>query len=121
MILKPMKIENSNENHAPLRALLREWDPKASLPPRFAEQVWRRIERADTVPAPTVSLATVLANWIANVLPKPALATAYVMALLVVGASVGWKQARQERSRVTGELGSRYAQAVDPYQANSRP
>lgn len=116
-----MKIDNSNGNHASLRALLNEWNPKASLPPRFQEQVWRRIEQADAAPSPTISFATVLANWIANVLPKPALATAYVMALLVVGASVGWKQARQETARVTGALGSRYAQTVDPYQTNTRP
>ena len=116
-----MKTNNSNENHAPLRALLKEWKPEASLPPRFQEQVWRRIERAETAPAPSVSLATVFANWISNMLPKPALATTYVTVLLVVGASVGWSQARQETARVTGELSARYAQAVDPYQATPQP
>jgi hypothetical protein len=54
-------------------------------------------------------------------LPKPALATAYVAVLLVIGASVGWSQARQETARVTGKLSARYAQAVDPYQAASQP
>jgi hypothetical protein len=116
-----MKTNNSNESDPSLRALLREWKPQASLPPRFQEQVWRRIERAETAPAPSVSLATVFANWIANRLPKPALATAYVTVLLVVGASVGWSQARQETARVTGELSARYAQAVDPYQATPQP
>jgi hypothetical protein len=116
-----MKTEDPNENGAPLRALLKEWKPEASLPPRFQEQVWRRIERAESVPAPSVSLATVFANWISNILPKPALATAYVTVLLVVGASVGWSQARQETARVNGELRARYAQAVDPYQAAPQP
>jgi hypothetical protein len=54
-------------------------------------------------------------------LPKPALATAYVMGLLIIGASVGWSQARQETARITGKLGARYAQAVDPYQAAPQP
>ena len=111
-----MKSKNSNGDDAPLDALLQEWKPKPALPTRFQEQVWRRIERAETAPVPTVSLATVFANWITTTLPRPALATAYVAVLLVIGASVGWSQARQETARVTTELGVRYAQAVDPYQ-----
>lgn len=112
-----MKTNNPHGDDAPLDALLQEWKPKPSLPPRFQEQVWRRIERAETSPAPTVTLAQLFAAWLANKLPRPALATAYVMALLVVGATVGWSQARQETARVTTELGARYAQAVDPYQS----
>lgn len=112
-----MKTNHPNGDEAPLKALLQEWQPKPSLPPRFQEQVWRRIERAETSPAPTATLAQLFAAWLANKLPRPALATAYVMALLVVGATVGWSQARQETARVTTELGARYAQAVDPYQS----
>ena len=111
-----MKTNKPNDD-APLDALLQEWKVKPSLPPRFNEQVWRRIERAETAPVPSVSLATVFANWIATMLPRPALATAYVAVLLVIGASVGWSQARQETARVTTELGARYAHAVDPYQS----
>ena len=116
-----MKTNNSNDNDASLRALLHEWKPEGSLPPRFQEQVWRRIERAETAPVPTVSLATVFANWLTNLLPRPALATAYVAVLLVIGASVGWSQARQETARVSGELSTRYAQTVDPYQTTPQP
>ena len=112
-----MKTNKPNDD-APLDALLQEWKVKPSLPPRFNEQVWRRIERAETVPSPSVSLATVFANWIGTMLPRPALATAYVAVLLVIGASVGWSQARQETARVSSDLSARYAQAVDPYQAN---
>ncbi len=116
-----MKTNNSNENETSLRALLQESKQEASLPPRFQEQVWRRIERAETAPVPTVSLATVFANWLTNLLPRPALATAYVAVLLIIGASVGWSQARQETARVTGELSARYAQAVDPYRTTPQP
>ena len=112
-----MKTNKPNDD-APLDALLQEWKVKPSLPPRFNEQVWRRIERAETAPAPSVSLATVFANWIATMLPRPALATAYVAVLLAIGAGVGWSQARQETARVSSDLSARYAQAVDPYQAN---
>ncbi len=112
-----MKTNKPNDD-APLDALLQEWKVKPSLPPRFNEQVWRRIEHAETAPAPSVSLATVFANWIATMLPRPALATAYVAVLLAIGAGVGWSQARHETARVTSDLSARYAQAVDPYQTN---
>lgn len=102
---------------APLDALLHEWKVKPPLPPRFDEQVWRRIERVETESAPKVSIATLVANWIATRLPRPALATAYVTVLLTIGASSGWRQAQQESTRVTRELSARYVQAVDPYQA----
>jgi len=116
-----MKTDNPNENDVPLRALLQEWKPEAALPPRFQEQVWRRIERAEAAPVPTVSLAAVFANWLTNLLPRRTLATAYVAVLLVTGASVGWSQARQETARVAGELSARYAQTVDPYQTTPQP
>jgi len=111
-----MKNKNPNGEDTPLDALLQEWKPKPSLPPRFQERVWRRIERAETAPAPAVSRAQLFAAWLSTKLPRPALATAYVALLLVLGATVGWSQARQENARVTTELGARYAQAVDPYQ-----
>lgn len=116
-----MKTNNSNESDVPLRPLLKEWKPKGSLPPRFQAEVWRRIERAEAAPVPSVSLATVFANWLTNLLPRPALATAYVAGLLVMGASVGWTQARHESVRVSGELSARYAQMVDPYRTTPQP
>lgn len=116
-----MKTESSNENDVQLRALLKEWKPEAPLPPRFQEQVWRRIERAEAAPVPSVSLATVFANWLTNLLPQPALATAYVTVLMVIGASVGWSQAREVTALVSAELSARYAQAVDPYQTTRHP
>jgi hypothetical protein len=110
-----MKTENSNENDAPLRALLQEWKPEASLPPRFQEQVWRRLERAQS---PAVSSVwVIIAHWVGTMLPRPALAASYVALLLAVGVSAGWAQARQETARVRDELGQRYVRVLDPYQA----
>ena len=116
-----MKTEMFNNDDAPLRELLKEWKPEVSLPPGFQEQVWRRIERTEVAAEPSITLATVFTNWITNLLPKPALATAYMTVLFIVGASAGWSQARQESDRVTGELGTRYAEAVDPYQSARQP
>ena len=112
-----MKTTDKDDRDEPLAALLREWKVKFPPPPRFTEEVWRRIDRAEPWPAPTVSLAEVIANWIATRLPRPALATAYLTVLLAVGASMGWRQGQQESNRVTRELSARYAQAVDPYRS----
>jgi hypothetical protein len=111
---------NTNEpgNHdQALRKLLEAWRADAPLPPRFQDAVWRRIERAQTPAAPPVWNA--IANWIGTMLPRPALAASYVAILLAIGATAGWTQARQESTRVKGELGERYIRALDPYQAPS--
>lgn len=112
-----MKSDSGNDDR--LRELLKEWRPKGSLPPRFQEQVWRSIERADAQPAGSLSLAAVFTAWITNLLPKPALALAYVTILLLIGGTVGWNQARQESARITDQLSARYAQTVDPYKTAS--
>jgi hypothetical protein len=116
-----MTTDNSSENDDSLRALLREWKPEASLPPHFQDQVWRRIERAEAAPGPSLTFASAFANWIANRLPRPALATAYVTLLLVIGAGAGWSQAQSKTARITSELSARYAQSVDPYQPTRQP
>ena len=110
-----MKPTNPSEKDRQLSGLLREWKPEASLPPRFQEGVWQRIEGAQA-PAKLSVLATVC-NWIGTLLARPAMATAYVAVLLAVGATVGWTQAHQTNTRVKGELGQRYVQVLDPYQA----
>ncbi len=108
--------EPSNQDEA-LRRVLKEWRTDVALPPRFQEAVWRRIELAEPVPAPIApSLWAVIAHWIGTVLPRPALATAYVAVVLAVGVTAGWAQARLETARVKGELGERYVRVLDPYQ-----
>ena len=112
-----MKTNEPGNHDEALRKVLKEWRTNAALPPRFQEAVWRRIERADSAPAPTApSVWTVIAHCIGTVLPRPALATAYVAVLLAVGVTAGWAQARQETARVKGELGERYVRVLNPYQ-----
>ena len=112
-----MNTNHSNENDPALHATLRKWKLTAPLPPRFQEQVWNRIERAE-VPAVSPGLIwSLFTNWIATTLPRPALAVAYVTVLLAVGATAGWTQARQESTRAGDALSVRYVRAVDPYQA----
>jgi hypothetical protein len=113
-----MNAEQLTDNDARLRSLLKECKVVAALPPRFQEQVWRRIARREQQPSVWFSLRTSLTHWINTMLPRPALAVSYLAILLVFGASAGWAQARQKNTRVSDEMGLRYVQTVDPYQAN---
>ncbi|PYK99225.1 MAG: hypothetical protein DME19_09420 [Verrucomicrobia bacterium] len=112
-----MKNKESGHDDEPLRTLLKEWKTTPTLPPRFQEQVWRRIKRSEKRTAAPISLAEALRNWIATVLPRPALAVSYLLVVLAIGATVGWAQARQETSRVGDKLSARYVRSVDPYKS----
>ena len=106
-------------NHdEPLRKVLKEWRSAAPLPPRFQEQVWQRIERAQTQSVHPVW--AFIDHWVRAVLPRPALAASYVAVLLTIGVTAGWAQARRETARVKDDLGVRYVRALDPYQAPRR-
>jgi len=113
-----MKINEPDNRDESLRQVLKEWRVDASLPPRFQEAVWRRIERTERAQAPAVpSVWGVVAHWVGTMLPRPVLAVSYVAVLLAVGVTAGWAQARQDTARFKHELGQRYVRALDPYQA----
>jgi hypothetical protein len=112
-----MKTNKPANDDQALRGLLREWTVEAPLPSRFREQVWRRIENEAAQPVAMASTWMLLRAWVAILLPRPALAVAYVAVLLVAGAGVGWAQAQHQTSRVNGQLSQRYLQSVDPFQA----
>jgi hypothetical protein len=109
-----MKTDPGNHDEE-LSKLLKEWRSEAAVPPRFQESVWRRIERTQAPKTHSVWAGVVF--WISTVLPRPALAVSYVAVLLTIGMTAGWAQARQETARVKGQLGERYVQVLDPYQA----
>ena len=108
-----MKTNNASDDES-FRGLLKEWNVTASLPPRFQEAVWRRIESEETRPIRANSPWAVMRNWIANALPRPALAVAYVVVLLAAGAGMGWSHARHESARVRSQLSEQYVRIVDP-------
>jgi opacity protein-like surface antigen len=112
-----MKKSDPVGNDVKLSKLLHEWKADASLPPRFQDGVWRQIESASGARAATPSVWSVFAHWIGTLLPRPAMATAYVTVLLTIGVTAGWAQAHQTIARVKNELGERYVRVLDPYQA----
>src|SRR5689334_8595567 len=86
-----MKTTSQPENPDPaLRALLREAMPGPALPPRFAESVWHRIERAEAIESPSVL------SWLdrlAGVWLQPRLALATVAVVMIAGALLGFVMA----------------------------
>jgi hypothetical protein len=111
-----MKTNEPDKSETALRKMLKEWRTDAALPPRFQESVWQRIEH--TQASTTPSMRDGIARWIGTMLPRPALAFAYVTLLLVIGGAAGWTQAHQTNARVNNELGERYVHDLDPYQAS---
>lgn len=115
-------MKPESENPEPLRKLMREWRVTEPLPPRFQENVWRKIQQTESsaMPAPTTTLWSAFQSWLASAMPRPALAVAYLSVLLVAGMAAGYWQARHTTAHMDDELGRRYVQSVDPYQKPSR-
>jgi hypothetical protein len=82
-----MKKENFNPADEKLGTLLRESRTRPSLPPRFNETVWRRIEDAE-MPVKSGEAITWLEAIVALLL-RPRFAYATVAALMLGGISLG--------------------------------
>lgn len=104
-----MKELNSNPEDAKLGSLLRESRATPALPPRFQENVWRRIEGAARrdLPAGDGNWLTALAGWILR--PRRALVVAAV--LVLAGVGLGWNQGEHLAQH---EAQARYVAAVAP-------
>jgi len=107
-----MKTETPNPDDGRLRQVLREWKVDASLPPRFDEQVWRRVEQSAT---PSMDPLALIRSWMARFFARPAFAFSYTAILLLAGLLAGFWQARTTAHRTSETLGARYVQMVDPY------
>jgi hypothetical protein len=102
-----MNQENSNPNDEKLSAVLRGARSLPSLPPRFQEGVWRRIEESEAPAATRPNWLEALAAWALR--PRFALAIAIVLVCAgsIVGAREGQQSAREQAQ-------SRYLAAVAP-------
>ena len=103
-----MKKENSNPDDAKLSSLLRESRVAPAVPPRFQENVWRRI--ADDEDGKSADSPAWLGSLIARVL-RPRLAFAALIALVLVGALFGMREGN-ELARHDSQ--ARYLAAVAP-------
>ncbi len=96
-----------------LSATLREWVVDAPLPPRFQEQVWNRIARAEA--SPEGSFFGGLAKLVKS-LERPPMAYSYAAVLLAFGIAAGSLTAQMKSNRLESDLGHKYLLSIDPYQ-----
>jgi hypothetical protein len=111
-----MKPDYESEKGERLDEVLRQWTVDTPLPPRFEEQVWRRIAKAETKPHPASSFWAWLLHFAEANLPRPKFAYSYIAILLLLGIAGGAWAAQREADRLDSALGSRYLQSIDPYQ-----
>lgn len=102
----------SNEDDAKLSELLREWKVEVTLPPRFQDGVWRRIERTAVRP----NLWHAFTHWVESTFNRPALAVSYVAVLLFVGLTTGYLRVQDTTAQAEARWRTAYVQSIDPYQ-----
>ena len=110
-----MKANQESEKERALDKAMKQWVVEAPLPPRFQEQVWQRIARAEAQPEGGITLWGLMRRLIETSLPRPKFAYSYVAILVLLGVVGGALAAQHETSRLNTRLGSRYVQSVDPY------
>jgi hypothetical protein len=102
-----MKEKHNPFNDPQVGALLREARVSPALPPRFQQNVWRRIEDAEA-PAPSASWLDALAALIL----RPRFALVAVTVLLLAGISAGTLEGRQT---IRHDAQMNYLAAVAPH------
>jgi hypothetical protein len=108
-----MKPKNpSEENDRSLGGVLGQWKVDATLPPRFQENVWRRIAQQEAKVSPRPSFIT----WLEAAFKRPALVTSYVTVLLFIGLTTGYLRGHDQTMREQSQERTLYVQSVDPYQ-----
>lgn len=103
-----MNPPNPLEDDAGLRSALKEAHPSSSLPPRFQEGVWSRIDRAER--QESARGANGLEFWLARLL-RPAWISAGLAGVMLAGVWVG---IRDGDSQALQEGRSRYLAVVSP-------
>jgi len=100
---------NRNEGDE-LNNVLREWVVDSALPPRFEENVWRRIDRTKARATQTFTV------WLESLFNRPALAISYVAIRRVAGAMTGFLRVKDKSAVSEAQWRARYVRSIDPYQ-----
>lgn len=98
--------EKINPDDARLSALLRQSRSSPSLPPRFQENVWRRIEDSEAAIKPDTWL-----DALAALMLRPRFAAIAVTVLVIAGALLGVREGNQMAQQ---DARSQYIIAVAP-------
>lgn len=89
---------------------LDEWKVGEPLPPRFQEQVWRRIAQEQSSP----SGWQFVLGWLNELLARRTVAASYLVILVISGVVLGSWTAQLERNRLDAAMGSSYVRSIDP-------
>jgi len=112
-----MNPETHHHDDPKLGRLFHEWKVETTLPPRFDEQVWRRIAAGEkSAASPLITFK----NSMTQLLLRPSFAFSYLGILLIAGLVSGFWQARATSHRTSETLSARYVQMIDPYQMPPR-
>ena len=106
--LKRMKKDLFERKDPQLSRILASWQVSETLPPRFQERVWKRIEAAE-------SPATEGKSWFAALFLKPAFATVVATLMLLGGLTAGYLRAGHDTARWDAQLSQRYVVVMNPY------
>lgn len=112
-----MNLIQTPDNDEHLRAVLRGWVVDTPAPPRFQDQVWQRIARAEV--RPEFGFWTGLIRLVEVALPRPRIALSYVSTLLVLGVAAGSMTAQIRSSHLNADLRARYVHSVAPYSTDT--
>jgi hypothetical protein len=111
-----MKTEKANQDDdGALGSLLQAWKVRETLPPRFQQQVWHRVEREEA--RKSTSLLDFISRWLVGWMAKRSMAISYVALLLLTGLASGYWQGRVSSEHTSHSLSTRYVRMMDPYQA----
>jgi hypothetical protein len=102
--------KNPGKSPDPLGKLLQNWRINNTLPPRFQERVWKRIESADSRPVRSGAF-----EWIRGLFARPAFAAVCGALLLFGGLVMGLIRGDKDVARMDRELAQRYVASVNPY------
>ena len=105
-----MNSPDPNLDDLKLRAFLREAHPAPSLPPRFEEGVWHRLQRAERS-AKTESPLGWLEHFVRSIL-RPSYATAALAVVMFAGTWFGIREGDDQARRAER---TRYVAAVSPF------
>lgn len=113
-----MKTPPTDPRDERLSTLLRSWEVAAETPPRFSENVWRRIEARTLDRTAPNSPVTTLMNWMADLLRQRRVAAAYLALLMAVGSGAGFLRGQASSEQLALGLQGRYVQSIDPFAAH---
>ena len=102
--------------HDELSEQLQRWQLTNSIPSRMSARVWAEIRRREANRGIRSFIQTLL-QGLDDTFTKPKWAISYATALVTIGVLAGNIHGKYEATSMNHGLSARYAQSIDPYQA----